>query len=111
MPDVQQLTRPLFREEALRAGASSLEGDVLLAQPWATKLMAPVLGAISFVGLLFLACAEYPRTERVSGYLAPDVGVSEIVPPRAGTVAEVHVQVGDRVEPGDVLITIRSGLA
>jgi membrane fusion protein len=102
---------PLFRPEALEAHQRRLAGDVVLAQPVSLKLLGALLGALAASALLYVWCAEVARTERVSGYLHPDRGVSVLQPLRAGTVLEVRVQIGQSVHTGDVLVRIRSSQA
>jgi membrane fusion protein len=98
----------LFRDQAYRAHARRLEGEVLLIQPPSTKVVCGVLGACALATLVFLATATYPRTERVGGYLVPHGGVSTILPPRAGIVSEVLVGAGDDVRAGDVIVRVAS---
>lgn len=58
--------------------------------------------------LTFLACGEYTRKARVTGFLSPNHGMLKIYTPQAGTVTEKKVKEGQKVQPGDVLFVLSS---
>ena len=98
----------LFREEVLQEQARRLEGSVVFAQPLVAQVAVPVLVVLTVAVGVFLVLAQYARTERVAGYLAPSAGVSTIMAPRPGVVSRLGVAVGDRVHAGDLLLEIGS---
>lgn len=100
--------QPLFRDEAVRGQATRLLGDVALAAPLGARVLLPVLTAMVVALATFAFVQEYPRTETARGYVTASVGVSKLHPARAGTVSGIFVEVGARVDAGDVLLTIAS---
>ncbi len=96
----------LFREEALLFSRGSQFGDGILYQPVSVRLM--VAGALMacLVFLLFATFATFKQVERVRGYLSPVVGESKVFANTAGTISAINIKEGDRVEAGQVLMTI-----
>jgi membrane fusion protein len=99
----------IFRAEAVAARAHRLEGEVILAQPPAARVLAPSFAAVLVMVAVFLALASYARTETVSGYVSSSLGVSTLLPPRPGIVQQVFVRTGDRVDAGVVLLEVAAG--
>ncbi|MEE4361984.1 MAG: HlyD family efflux transporter periplasmic adaptor subunit [Pseudomonadales bacterium] len=98
---------PLFRPEVVAAARSRLRGDLLLTRPpGAATFTLLVLSALCAAAAL-LWFGEGRRSERVTGYLAPEAGLLRVRAPQAGRVAEVFVAEGASVEPGDPLVAIR----
>ncbi|NCP14637.1 MAG: HlyD family efflux transporter periplasmic adaptor subunit [Sphingomonadales bacterium] len=60
-----------------------------------------VIGGLFFVivviASLFLSLAGYSRIETVGGLIAPEGGIAQIVPTRAGIIANLSVEAGQRV--------------
>jgi len=96
----------LFRHEVLEAKRSSQLGDISLAQPLRFWMLAAfaILAASVLVGFMFLG--EYSRRSRVTGQLVPNLGLSTVVSPAAGVVAEVGPTEGDRVQGNDALVRV-----
>lgn len=99
---------PLFRPEVAKARKQRLHGDVSLAVPVSWQVIGFTLLAALIVALVFLATASYARTETVGGAIVLDRGVAQIIPSRAGIVADLPAREGQRVSVGDPLISIRS---
>jgi membrane fusion protein len=98
---------PLFRQEAIDFQQHHRQwGEVVLLQPFSTKILA--WSAVLLVALIvvFLCFAQYSRKETVSGYLTPAAGTARIFVPRQGVVQTVHVSEGQEVEAGQPLLTI-----
>jgi len=96
----------LFRREVLEAKRSSQLGGITLAQPlrlWLLTAFA-VLAASVIVGFLFLG--EYSRRSRVTGQLIPNLGLSTVVSPAAGVVADVLPEEGNRIQRSVALVRI-----
>lgn len=96
----------LFRPEVLEAKRSSQLGAISLAQPlrlWLLTAFAALAAAV-IVGFLFLG--EYSRRSRVTGQLIPNLGLSTVVSPAAGVVADVLPAEGDQTEGGVALVRI-----
>jgi len=96
----------LFRREVLEAKRSSQLGGISLAQPLRLWLLAAfaVLAACVIIGFLFLG--EYSRRSRVAGQLIPNLGLSTVVSPAAGVVADVFPDEGNRIQKNVALVRI-----
>jgi membrane fusion protein len=100
------MSESLFRSEVLEAKRRSQLGGISLAQPprlWLLSAFA-IFAAAVIVAFLFLG--EYSRRSRVTGQLIPNLGLSTVVSPAAGVVAEVFPSEGDRVYRNFALIRI-----
>ena len=99
---------PLFRPEALAARKERLHGDISLAIPLSWQLIGYLLGGVLVAAAAFLALASYSRVETVTGSIVVDKGTAQIVPTRAGVIADLTVQDGTQVSAGDVVARVRS---
>ena len=97
----------LFRKEVLAQRGESQFGDVVLASPISHKAMTALLLAIIIGLITFAFVGEYSRKERVVGYLTPDQGLIRLVPRQIGVIDSSHVVIGDKVEKGDKLFSIK----
>lgn len=105
MPDGRQL----FRQEALDHHTQYRQwGDVATLEPMRLKVMVwfIVLSVGALVAFLFVG--HYARKETAVGYLTPASGTSKIFVPRPGYIRNVHVQEGDLVDEGSLLLTVES---
>lgn len=97
----------LFRRQVVEKGRARLYGEVRLdTQPssWVvTGLLLMVFGVVAAL----LIVGSYARKETVTGWLVSSRGLAEIAPPVHGTVETVHLALGDRVERGEPIITLR----
>lgn len=98
----------LFRSEVVSHRADRLSGDISLAVPLPWQFIGYLLLGGLATAFVFLLFASYSRVETVAGTIEPDAGVSAIVPPRSGVVAELGVRDGDEVATGAKLATIRT---
>jgi membrane fusion protein len=97
---------PLFRSVTADAHAQSGSGSLRsLRWMWPTLLLA---GAAIAAGT-FAATASYARRQPTIGALAPAAGAVRVAPPRAGTIAALHVEQGRQVGAGDALFTLDFG--
>ena len=101
--------QPLFRKEVLQHRADRLHGDVHLAIPVRWQIICALFFIIVAAALIFLSLASYSRIETVGGVIAPEGGIAQIVPTRAGIVENVSVEAGETVERGAALAVIRTG--
>ena len=109
MPSPPPKTR-IFRKVSLERLSSPEQLDVML------KVTNPMgwlaLGAL---GLLLAAALAWSFLGRIPtkipgrGLLVRGSGMKEIFAPRAGLVFDMRVKVGDKVEPGQVVATMRYG--
>jgi len=97
----------LFRKEVLDKQGQKLFGDVVLASPISHKAMTALLAVIIAGLVAFAIIGEYSRKERVTGYLTPDQGLIRLLPRQAGVIENIHVNIGETVEKGDKLFSIK----
>lgn len=99
------MSRPLFREEALRARDPWL-GRVRLLRPLSLDLVTLGVLALVLAVAAFLSLAQYTRKATVDGALVPDRGLIRLVPSEAATVIERRVSEGQAVRAGDTLFVL-----
>ena len=98
--------QPLFRPEAVAHATGRLDGAVLLPAPIAAWGAVAFAVATLALGGWFCATATYTSKESVSGRLSPQSGMAHAVAEGRGTVAELLVYEGARVEAGTPLASI-----
>jgi membrane fusion protein len=96
----------LFRKEALENKQQRLWGDVVLIQPFSFYLLTGAVTLLVLIVGMFLIYGTYARRENVSGYLLPDKGVVKMYATNPGIITEINVVEGDKVEKGDLLLSI-----
>lgn len=100
-------SRQLFRQEALDFHrAHSQWGSVSALQPTSLKTLSWLIVAAAIAVVAFIILATYARKETALGYLTPSKGTAKIFVPRPGTIRDVQVKEGDRVEAGQSLLTL-----
>jgi membrane fusion protein len=102
----KQNEQGLFRPHAVANQSAKLDGDVIIAQPLASRILLLSLLAVVVVSLVFLVNASFHRKETVMGYLQPTAGLAKIIVQRAGVVNTLYVNNGDIVKAGDPLALI-----
>jgi membrane fusion protein len=99
----------LFRREALVRSRQHWLGELLVATP----PRAPLAAALAILVCLLLAgstvAISIPERIPASGVVMPSGRILKVLAPRAGTVSEVRVADGQRVEGGQTLLEIISG--
>lgn len=98
----------LFRSEVLNQTKDRLSGEVSIAVPMGWQIIGYLIFGSVIVALIFLSLASYSRVETVTGVVVPDRGVASIIPTRGGTITDIMVEDGDRVEAGATLVAIRA---
>jgi HlyD family secretion protein len=103
------MTNPnhIFRKVALDRLSSPEQLDQLL--PVADRrgwLALVAFGLVIATAILWGIFGSIPETVAGTGILVTSGGVVEVVPAAGGKVSEVAVQVGDRVDKGQVLVRI-----
>lgn len=89
------MSQHLFRDEAVKAQANKLDGDVIIAQPVSTTVLTVSLFLAVILAVIFLSTSSFNRKETVTGFLQPDSGLSRILAPRTGIVSSIYVRDGD----------------
>jgi membrane fusion protein len=102
------MTVILFRKQALAAATSETPVTALPPAPVSWRILTSFLALMAAISVAFVTAAGYARKETAVGALAPLTGAVQIVPVRAGVVASLLVKEGDRVEAGQVLLTLDS---
>src|SRR4051812_7553668 len=102
------MTVLLFRKQALAAATSETPVMALPPAPVSWRILTSFLALMAAISVVFVAAAGYARKETAVGALAPVTGAVQIVPVRAGVVAQLPVKEGDRIEAGQVLLTLDS---
>lgn len=102
------MSTPLFRTKALAHQQDRLHGDVLIARSPTIRLLVWVTAVFAIALVSFAFWGEYTRKEHVAGYLSPTQGMIKMYSPQVGTVLIKHVDEGQLVKQGDVLLTISS---
>lgn len=98
----------LFREQVAAANSDRLQGTIDLSSPLSWKFVTAGLAATFSVAALVATFASYSRTEAAYGTIMPEKGLLSVVSQRAGTVAEIGVVNGERVQRGRALLQIRT---
>lgn len=99
--------RPLFRQEVIEFQQQGRQwGHVVPLQPLSIRLTAWFIMAVVAAVVTFLFFAQYARKETVTGYLMPASGTARVLAPQPGTVSAIHVELGQRVDAGQPLMTV-----
>ncbi len=102
------MSTPLFRTKALAHQQDRLHGEILIARSPTIRLFVSVTALLAIALVSFAFWGEYTRKEHVAGYLSPTQGMIKMYSPQVGTVLIKHVDEGQLVKQGDVLLTISS---
>ena len=102
------MSTPLLRTKALAHQQDRLHGEILIARSPTIRLFVSVTALFAIALVSFAFWGEYTRKEHVAGYLSPTQGMIKMYSPQVGTVLIKHVDEGQLVKQGDVLLTISS---
>lgn len=82
------------------------QGVVLRQSPkWSRAIIWSIMGVATF-GIAWAAIAKIEQAVPAQGQLKPQETVKKVQPPVNGVVKAVFVEEGDRVEKGDLLVTL-----
>ena len=87
----------LFRPEVAEQRRNRLMGDVLLAVPLPSRVIAGLLIALVAILALTAAFGSFAAYETVPGRLTPSRGLITVASSRSGALVRLDVQEGDRV--------------
>lgn len=96
----------LFRAEALAERQDRWLGSVLLAPTVPHTVYTTVAAGITAGVIALMGFGEYTRKARLSGWLAPEQGLIQVVAPQAGVLTQVRAQEGLEVEAGAALAVL-----
>ena len=97
---------PLFRREALQAKQQHGFGDIRLATPLTAGILTLSMMVLAAALSSYAAFGEYTRRVRVSGALAPVMGLQTMTAPTSGRVQRLDVREGQEVRAGQVLAVV-----
>ncbi|HXF77768.1 MAG TPA: HlyD family efflux transporter periplasmic adaptor subunit [Usitatibacter sp.] len=103
------MPQSLFREESEEARASRWLGRVVLIRPVSFTFLTAAALVFTIALAAFFTFGEYTRKARVTGILAPSLGVARVIAQQSGLVEAVHVREGDRVGRDAVMIVLGDG--
>ncbi|KKO45710.1 hypothetical protein WG68_08305 [Arsukibacterium ikkense] len=98
--------KSLFREQVLAQQSSRMQGEVSLVQVPAFAWLTGLIVFIVVCSIIFLLSGSYARKAVVFGVLQPEQGVIRVQTSQPGTVQQLLVKEGDRVEVGQPLIEL-----
>ena len=96
----------LFRDEVIEASRDRLTGTVIAAVPPSSRVYTRLTVVCVMLLIFFLVFGSYTTTAAVRGVVAYDAGVARVYARQSAELAEVHVNVGDRVAKGQPLVTL-----
>lgn len=98
----------LFRNEVVSSSSDRLYGEVVLNQPFSTRLITMLIAGIVLAGSVFVALGQYSRIETAMGVLVPAGQSSKVFALRSGVVSALLVKDGQSVNAGDKLAIVTS---
>lgn len=98
--------KSIFREQVLTQQTSRMQGEVSLVQVPSFVWLTGLITVIVVSSLIFLLASNYSRKAVVFGALQPEQGIIRIQTSQAGTVKQLLVQEGDKVEAGQPLLQL-----
>lgn len=96
----------LFRAEALEVHRSRLAGDVVLRSSYVWWLLSLAVAFFVVAIVALMVWGQYTRRVAVEGYLIPQGGVLRVFSGLPGRVGAVYVNEGDKVLPGQGLLSV-----
>lgn len=96
----------LFRDEVLQARASSQLGEISLAQPLSTTVIATVAFLITVALILFILFGRVTGKTRVTGITVPSNGSLTVAATGSGVLMKAFVTEGQEVDGGQALFEI-----
>lgn len=93
-------------------GNDKFDQPVILRQSagWSRAILWTILGVTTF-GIIWASVAKLEQAVPAQGKLEPQGTVKEVQSPVGGVVTEVHVEDGQQVKQGDVLLSLDSTAA
>ncbi|MEO8671782.1 MAG: HlyD family efflux transporter periplasmic adaptor subunit [Tahibacter sp.] len=96
----------LFRSEVKASQSKRLDGDVLLVQPVALRLLGYGAAAAAILLIVVAFFGRFAKTETAAGVLLPTSGVTKVTAAQSGVVTKLSVKPGDLVAQGQHLLTV-----
>ncbi|MBE9200393.1 MULTISPECIES: HlyD family efflux transporter periplasmic adaptor subunit [unclassified Nodularia (in: cyanobacteria)] len=110
-PDARVLTSLAKAPDQPFANAdyTNFEQSVVLRQSpiWSRTIMMTLIGLACF-GIIWANFAKIEQVVPATGQLKPEGTVKEVQAPVNGVVKSVHVKDGEKVKPGDLLLTFET---
>jgi membrane fusion protein len=96
----------LFRSEVYEARRNRATGEIRLAQPVSSTLVAVVAVVLSVALIAFIAFGSVTKKARVAGVTVPVTGSLAIAAPSTGVLVRSRVKEGQWVQEGEVLFEL-----
>ena len=103
-------TENLFRQNAIDALATALDGRPVAIMPKAWVRLSACCVAFAVCAGLFMSQVEYARKETVRGWLVAEPGVVRLAHNDFATVTLIERKAGDVVRQGDRIVRLSSGV-
>jgi len=98
----------LFRKEVLSHQNKRLYGEVIRINSIKTWTLVGGFLAIALVVIVSLSVGQFARKETVSGTIVSSKGLSTTTLSSGSIIDKVHVNLGQKVDKGDLLLTLSS---
>ena len=91
------------------ANYTNFDQSVVLRQSpiWSRTIMMSLIGLACF-GITWAYFAKIEQVVPATGQLKPEGTIKEVQAPVSGVVKSVHVKDGEKVQPGDLLLTFEN---
>jgi membrane fusion protein len=99
----------MFRAKFIDASSKRLNGVVILATPFSSRLYSACCISVLATSVLFLCLATYTRHESVIGWLVPHGGLIQVDANAGGTLTKILVHEGEAVRAGAPIAQVRLG--
>lgn len=98
--------KSLFREQVLKNQNQRMQGEVSLVQVPTFTWLTGLIAFIVVCSIAFLVTNSYTRKAVVFGVLQPEQGVIRVQTAQPGTVQQLLVEEGGKVEAGQALLQL-----
>lgn len=96
----------LFRDEVLANQTDRLYGEVVLGQPFSSRLVTALITGVMIAAMAFMFLGQYSRIETAKGILVPAGQSSKVYALRSGVVNVLLVKEGQAVTVGEKLVEV-----
>ncbi len=101
----------LFRAEIEEERSRAWLGRIVLIRPVAFGVLTVAALGITMALAAFFALGEYTRKARVTGTLAPSLGIAKVVAQQSGRVEALFIREGARIARDEALMVVVDGRA
>lgn len=98
----------LFRQEVLTSRQAQWLGSIRIGRPPSFAWVSGIALALALALIAFALLGQVTRKTTVPGLLVPSAGLLQLTAPQAGVVAEILVEEGAQVQPGQALMRLKT---